>query len=241
MMKIQCNACEGAEASVLCCADEAVLCWACDDKIHAANKLASKHQRVPLSASSMPNCDICQETVGYFFCLEDRALLCRKCDVAIHTANSYVSSHQRFLITGVKVGLEATDPSVSCTKERFNSIEKVSETVPSRPMSKRGAMVSFTGESKELLPEQFCGNGTLATNKVPVTGDTSPGDIPEWRLDEYLGLAGFSQNYGVMDSVSSTFHDPFFTRSLESTLVKKHGETPTIVPDIDRCYAERLH
>ena len=60
MMKIQCNACEGAEASVLCCADEAVLCWACDDKIHAANKLASKHQRVPLSASSMPNCDICQ-------------------------------------------------------------------------------------------------------------------------------------------------------------------------------------
>jgi hypothetical protein len=34
---------------VLCCADEAVLCWACDDKIHAANKLASKHQRVPLS------------------------------------------------------------------------------------------------------------------------------------------------------------------------------------------------
>ncbi len=115
-----------------------------------------------------------------------------------------MSSHQRFLITGVKVGLEATDPCVSCTKERFNSIEKVSETVPSRPMSKRGAMVSFTGESKELLPEQFCGNGTLATNKVPVTGDTSLGDILEWRLDEYLGLAGFSQNYGVMDSVSST-------------------------------------
>ena len=62
MMKIQCNVCEAAEAYVLCCADEAALCWACDEKVHAANKLASKHQRVPLSTSSsqMPKCDICQ-------------------------------------------------------------------------------------------------------------------------------------------------------------------------------------
>jgi hypothetical protein len=61
-MKIQCNVCEGAEAKVLCCADEAALCWECDEKVHAANKLASKHQRVPLSTSSshMPKCDICQ-------------------------------------------------------------------------------------------------------------------------------------------------------------------------------------
>lgn len=61
-MKIQCNVCEAAEASVLCCADEAALCWACDEKVHAANKLASKHQRVPLTSSSsqMPRCDICQ-------------------------------------------------------------------------------------------------------------------------------------------------------------------------------------
>lgn len=59
-MKIQCNVCEAAEANVLCCADEAALCWACDEKVHKANKLASKHQRVPLSASHMPKCDICQ-------------------------------------------------------------------------------------------------------------------------------------------------------------------------------------
>lgn len=61
-MKIQCNVCEGAEAKVLCCADEAALCWECDEKVHAANKLANKHPRVPLSTSSshMPKCDICQ-------------------------------------------------------------------------------------------------------------------------------------------------------------------------------------
>ncbi|MQM06657.1 hypothetical protein Taro_039486 [Colocasia esculenta] len=63
-MKIQCNACEAAEANVLCCADEAALCWACDQEVHAANKLAGKHQRVPLtdsSSSQVPKCDICQK------------------------------------------------------------------------------------------------------------------------------------------------------------------------------------
>ncbi|KVI00968.1 hypothetical protein Ccrd_020769, partial [Cynara cardunculus var. scolymus] len=61
-MKIQCNVCEMAEATVLCCADEAALCSTCDEKVHAANKLASKHQRIHLSTynSQMPMCDICQ-------------------------------------------------------------------------------------------------------------------------------------------------------------------------------------
>ncbi|MFS7958991.1 putative transcription factor interactor and regulator Znf-B family [Helianthus anomalus] len=51
-MKIQCNVCESTEAVLLCCADEAALCWSCDEKVHAANKLASKHQRVRLSTST---------------------------------------------------------------------------------------------------------------------------------------------------------------------------------------------
>ena len=74
-MKIQCNACGAAEARVLCCADEAALCVACDEDVHAANKLAGKHQRVPLLtnadaagtaapaaavAPAVPKCDICQ-------------------------------------------------------------------------------------------------------------------------------------------------------------------------------------
>jgi hypothetical protein len=61
-MKIQCDACEGAAATVVCCADEAALCARCDVEIHAANKLASKHQRLPLEALSarLPRCDVCQ-------------------------------------------------------------------------------------------------------------------------------------------------------------------------------------
>ncbi|XP_052154610.1 B-box zinc finger protein 22-like [Oryza glaberrima] len=126
-MKLLCSACEAAEASVLCCADEAALCARCDRDIHAANRLAGKHLRLPLlspasSSSSAaaalappppspPKCDICQESHAYFFCLEDRALLCRSCDVAVHTANAFVSAHRRFLLTGVQVGQEQDEHS----------------------------------------------------------------------------------------------------------------------------------
>ncbi|KAL0697358.1 hypothetical protein Bca4012_053480 [Brassica carinata] len=61
-MKIQCDVCEKAPATVICCADEAALCPKCDVEIHAANKLASKHQRLHLNslATKFPRCDICQ-------------------------------------------------------------------------------------------------------------------------------------------------------------------------------------
>jgi hypothetical protein len=71
-MKVLCNACEAAEAVVMCCADEAALCLVCDERVHAANKLAGKHQRISLMSSSgtvgggggascsVPKCDICQ-------------------------------------------------------------------------------------------------------------------------------------------------------------------------------------
>ncbi|GMN19816.1 hypothetical protein TIFTF001_050968 [Ficus carica] len=157
MMKIQCNACEAAEVNVLCCAEEAALCWACDHKIHATSKLASEHHRLPLSSSSpFPNCDICQVSVGYFFCAQDRALLCRKCDVAIHTANAFVSSHERFLLTGVKVGLLQSTLPGSLPENLNRPAQKSSEQGPSRAGGVR---------SKAAFAGQMGGDGAAATSK----------------------------------------------------------------------------
>ncbi|KAL3849337.1 hypothetical protein ACJIZ3_011219 [Penstemon smallii] len=191
-MKIQCNVCEAAEANVLCCADEAALCWNCDKKVHAANKLASKHHRVPLSNSSsqMPKCDICQETVGYFFCLEDRALLCRKCDVAIHTVNSLVSVHQRFLLTGVKVGLEVTEHAPSSVQTHTHSND--SEPEP-RSHPERTTPVSSTGL-------QASTGGDFLSSKLPSAGGSETGSISQWQLDEFLGLGDFNQNFDFMNN-----------------------------------------
>ncbi|XP_059662784.1 B-box zinc finger protein 22-like [Cornus florida] len=210
-MKIQCNVCEVAEAKVLCCADEAALCWACDEKVHAANKLASKHQRVPLTSSSsqMPKCDICQETVGYFFCLEDRALLCRKCDVAIHSANAHVLAHQRFLLTGVKVGLEPTKPgpSSSSGSRAGDKISEISE-MESRSLSRRDSPMSLAGQYDKallgkVLPVQANGIIDFVPTKLPSAGGSSAASIPQWQLDEFLGLTDFNQNYGYIDNGSS--------------------------------------
>ncbi|XP_022735054.1 B-box zinc finger protein 22-like [Durio zibethinus] len=203
-MRIQCNVCQAAEAKVLCCADEAALCWECDEEVHAANKLASKHQRVPLSSSSsqMPKCDICQETSGFFFCLQDRALLCRKCDIAVHTANAYVSSHQRFLLTGVKVGLETTtDPGASSSNVKSPPSEKTSEA-KSNSTSQRGAPMSFTGGYNEVLPSNV-GDGKSVPTKVSYAGGYTAGSIQSWQMDDFYGLTDFNQSYDYMDNESS--------------------------------------
>lgn len=231
-MKIQCNVCETAEATVLCCADEAALCNECDEKVHAANKLASKHQRVSLSHSSsnIPKCDICQETVGYFFCLEDRALLCRKCDVAIHTANTFVTAHQRFLLTGVKVGLEPAEPVSSSSGGRSNSGERVSDA-ENRSTLKRSAPTSNAGmykkagsvqrgveadmPSKRSTPKtvafeypkvQSVQSGALediTQSRMTVAGGSAAGMLSQWPIDEYLGLNDFQLNFGFPDNGSS--------------------------------------
>ncbi|OAY84377.1 B-box zinc finger protein 22 [Ananas comosus] len=186
-MKIQCNACEAAEARVLCCADEAALCWACDEKVHAANKLAGKHERVTLRSGGasppVPKCDICQESSGYFFCLEDRALFCRNCDVSIHSANPYVSAHQRFLVTGVQVGLEATEPVMPIANEQPNAALRPGES-PSKTVPKQNP-TTFSSESTSVFSGQPSRGGNFA-NEMSFSGGTVAGTLPNWRINEQL-------------------------------------------------------
>ncbi|XP_075506460.1 B-box zinc finger protein 22 [Primulina tabacum] len=198
-MKIQCDSCEAAEANVLCCADKAVLCWKCGQKMHAANKLASKHQRVHIFSflSQMPKCDICQETEGYFFCLEDRALLCRKCDVTIHTVNSLVSAHQRFLLTGIKVGLEATEPSPSSPWKTCSS-EKISESEP-RSISKQMALVPSNGLHNKSVPIQASLGDHFSSPELSFAGGVATGDVSQWPLGDFLGLGDINSNYNFAD------------------------------------------
>ncbi|EPS57715.1 hypothetical protein M569_17102, partial [Genlisea aurea] len=190
-MKIQCNVCEATVATVLCCADEAALCSGCDQKVHAANKLAGKHQRVPLSSSSsqMPKCDICQETVGYFFCLEDRALLCRKCDLAIHSVNPLVSTHQRFLLTGVKVGTEAVEHAPP---------EKISEHT-SRSTPKNAGNTTPAAAAVPAMAH-FESRGDFLSSKLPTYEGGGSETISQWQLDEFLGLGDYNnQSLNFMD------------------------------------------
>ncbi|CAA0808448.1 B-box zinc finger protein 22 [Striga hermonthica] len=212
-MKIQCNVCESAEAGVLCCADEAALCLACDRRVHAANKLAIKHQRVPLSDSSVPapKCDICQDSLGFFFCLQDRALLCRKCDLSIHTVNPAVSTHRRFLLTGVRVGLPSGEDVSSSSKGKTHSLStgqtpgrkpRSFTNMPPPPSQSPGQQVQSDGQNIGNMAEQ--GNNLVgdftSTMLTYAGGSVSDGNNPAWPLDEFLDLSGYNN---FMDSGSS--------------------------------------
>lgn len=83
-----CNVCRIASASLYCRADAAYLCSACDVKVHGANKLASRHERVWL-------CEVCEQAPAAVTCKADAASLCVSCDADIHSANPLARRHER--------------------------------------------------------------------------------------------------------------------------------------------------
>ncbi|KAH6555255.1 hypothetical protein KP509_1Z270000 [Ceratopteris richardii] len=154
-MKVQCDFCEKAQATVWCCADEASLCAECDSRVHAANKLAGKHQRVSLLYSGtedLPYCDICQEKNGYFFCLEDRAVLCRNCDYSIHSKNALTGKHKRYLITGLRVGLQAlasNEPS-----DNIHTLSTLHLTTQLSPLASSATQGSQLSSPRNIRPQK---------------------------------------------------------------------------------------
>lgn len=148
-MKIQCDVCEKAPATVICCADEAALCGLCDVEVHAANKLASKHQRLLLDclAPRLPRCDICQEKAAFIFCVEDRALFCRDCEEPIHVAGTLSGDHQRYLATGIRVA------SSSSASKDPRKIANPPEPPSPRPAAAVGEAPSFLHSSPWAVPE----------------------------------------------------------------------------------------
>ncbi|XP_076930012.1 zinc finger protein CONSTANS-LIKE 3-like [Bidens hawaiensis] len=84
-----CDSCKTASASLFCRADSAFLCIPCDGKVHAANKLASRHPRVWM-------CEVCEQAPASITCKADAANLCVTCDRDIHSANPLARRHERF-------------------------------------------------------------------------------------------------------------------------------------------------
>nr|GLL46769.1 BnaA09g04740D [Ipomoea trifida] len=65
-------------------------CLSCDAKIHAANKLASRHARVWVY-----ECEVCKQIQVSFTCKGDVAALCVTWDRDIHSANPVARHHKQ--------------------------------------------------------------------------------------------------------------------------------------------------
>lgn len=185
-MKVQCDVCAAEAASVFCCADEAALCDACDDRVHRANKLAGKHRRFSLlhpcssSAQKPPLCDICQERRGFLFCKEDRAILCRECDAPVHSASDMTRRHSRFLLTGVRLSsapVDSADPSEGDEEEE-------EQENSSRPGN---------GES--------CSGGAGATTATASDGSSISEyltkTLPGWHVEDFLVDDAYASDVGA--------------------------------------------
>ncbi|XP_072963987.1 zinc finger protein CONSTANS-LIKE 4-like [Typha angustifolia] len=98
----RCDSCRSAPARLFCRADAAYLCGTCDARVHGANKLASRHDRVPL-------CEVCEQAPAAVTCKADAAALCTTCDADIHAANPLARRHERLPISPVLSGGRAAD------------------------------------------------------------------------------------------------------------------------------------
>nr|AEP02839.1 heading day 1 [Oryza rufipogon]AEP02845.1 heading day 1 [Oryza rufipogon]AEP02850.1 heading day 1 [Oryza rufipogon] len=83
-----CDGCRAAPSVVYCRADAAYLCASCDARVHAANRVASRHERVRV-------CEACEQAPAALACRADAAALCLACDVQVHSANPLARRHQR--------------------------------------------------------------------------------------------------------------------------------------------------
>uniref|UniRef100_A0A0V0IIZ9 Putative ovule protein n=1 Tax=Solanum chacoense TaxID=4108 RepID=A0A0V0IIZ9_SOLCH len=86
-----CDSCRSTTCTVYCRADSTFLCAGCDARMHAANLLASCHERVWV-------CEACGRAPAAFLCKADAASLCASCDADIHSANPLAHRHHRIPI-----------------------------------------------------------------------------------------------------------------------------------------------
>lgn len=90
---IPCDYCNQNIAVIFCRADSAKLCLFCDQHVHAANALSSKHHRSQI-------CDGCRSAPASVRCSTDNLVLCRDCDWDAHGSCSVSAAHDRTSVDG---------------------------------------------------------------------------------------------------------------------------------------------
>ncbi|GAB4836704.1 hypothetical protein Ancab_001617 [Ancistrocladus abbreviatus] len=129
-----CDSCKSATATLFCRADSAFLCLTCDSKVHAANKLASRHARVWV-------CEVCEHAPASVTCKADAAHLCISCDRDIHSANPLAGRHERVPLAPF---FELTDSPNSATDNT------------SCPSSAAAAAAAKSNAINKLFGEDYC-------------------------------------------------------------------------------------
>jgi hypothetical protein len=165
-----CDSCKSATATLFCRADSAFLCVACDSKVHAANKLASRHARVLV-------CEVCEQAPAHVTCKADAAALCVTCDRDIHSANPLARRHERVPVT----------PFYDTVAVKSGAVANL---LDDRYLSDGDVSREEAEAASWLLPNP----PNPASNKVTENPDLNTGQFVFSDMDPYLDL-----DYGHVD------------------------------------------
>ncbi|XP_016471039.1 B-box zinc finger protein 24 [Nicotiana tabacum] len=226
-MKIQCDVCEKAQATVICCADEAALCTKCDIKVHAANKFASKHQRLLLQCLSnkLPVCDICQDKTAFIFCVEDRALFCNVCDESIHSASSSLSAkHQRLLATGIRLGLSSSYYN--------DAIKSQMERQPPKQSSQQLSIETTSQHLPNIALPSLAVDGLLGFSERESNHKKEQLELDELKWLKDIGLFGEQPAAAVPDMSISQSRNVDMPNKKPRVEIPYHNEYYFTVPNL---------
>ncbi|KAG2316683.1 hypothetical protein Bca4012_067526 [Brassica carinata] len=176
-----CDSCKSATVALYCRPDAAFLCLSCDSKVHAANKLASRHARVWM-------CEVCEQAPAHVTCKADAAALCVTCDRDIHSANPLARRHERVPVTPFYDSVSVTDGSVKHTAVNFLN---------------DCYFADLDGNASREEEEEEAASWLLPnpkTTALAATAEAVPGDSPEMNTgqQQYL-FPDLDLDYGTVD------------------------------------------
>lgn len=168
----RCDACKTTPSTVFCKADMAFLCLPCDSKIHAANKLASRHARVWV-------CEVCEHAPATVTCKADAAALCNTCDQDIHSANPLARRHERFPV----VPFYDSDSARSRTAADHSS-ENPQETEEEEAEAESWLLQAPSNNNVDYKSAEYLFSEADPYLEMDVIADQKPSDIVHYPYKE---------------------------------------------------------
>nr|BAQ21305.1 Constans/Heading date 1 [Miscanthus sinensis]BAQ21306.1 Constans/Heading date 1 [Miscanthus sinensis]BAQ21364.1 homolog of Constans/Heading date 1 [Miscanthus sinensis] len=166
-----CDGCRGAPSVVYCHADAAYLCASCDARVHAANHVASRHERVRV-------CEACERAPAVLACRAEAAALCAVCDVQVHSANPLAGRHQRVPVLPLPV---AAIPAASAFAEAAATAVAVGDKE-----EEVDSWLLLTNTKDPVSDNNNC-NCSSDNNNISSNTSTFYADV-----DEYFDLVGYN-------------------------------------------------
>nr|AIP90403.1 HD1 [Oryza sativa] len=173
-----CDGCRAAPSVVYCRADAAYLCASCDARVHAANRVASRHERVRV-------CEACERAPAALACRADAAALCVACDVQVHSANPLARRLQRVPVAPLPA---ITIPATSVLAEAVVATATVLG-------DKDEEVDSWLLLSKDSDNNNNNNNNNDNDNKDNNNSNSSNNGMYFGEVDEYFDLVGYNSYY----------------------------------------------